>query len=55
MEFKIGDVTEKFRTLKMYNQNVDAERMDEAFALLDRWNELVQEAKRKDNRLIERK
>ena len=23
MEFKIGDVTEKFRTLKMYNQNVD--------------------------------
>ena len=55
MEFKIGDVTEKFRTLKMYNQNVDAERMDEAFALLDRWNDLVQEAKRKDNRLIERK
>lgn len=41
MEFKIGDVTEKFRTLKMYNQNVEAERMDEAFSLLDRWNGLV--------------
>lgn len=29
--------------------------MDEAFSLLDRWNELVQEAKRKDNRLVEKK
>ena len=55
MEFKIGDVTEKFRTLKMYNQNVEAERMDEAFSILERWNDLVQEAKRKDNKLIEKK
>lgn len=55
MEFKIGDVTEKFRTLKMYNQNVEADRMEEAFSLLDRWNELVTEAKRKDYKLIEKK
>ena len=34
MEFKIGDVTEKFRTLRMYNQNVEPEKMDEAFSLL---------------------
>jgi len=33
MEFKISDVTEKFRTLKLYAQNVDAEKMEEAFAL----------------------
>lgn len=55
MEFKIGDVTEKFRTLKMYHQNVEAERMEEAFSLLDRWNELVSEAKSKDRKLIEKK
>jgi hypothetical protein len=29
--------------------------MDEAFSLLDRWNELVTEAKRKDHKLIEKK
>ena len=27
MEFKISDVTEKFRTLKQYHQNVDTELM----------------------------
>ena len=33
MEFKIADVTEKFRTLKQYEQNVDPELMEEAFSL----------------------
>ena len=55
MEFKIGDVTEKFRTLKMYHQNVEADKMDEAFNLLERWNELVWDAKRKDFKLNEKK
>lgn len=55
MEFKIGDVTEKFRTLKMYHQNVEVEKMDEAFSLLDKWNELVTEAKKKDHKLVEKK
>ncbi len=31
MEFKIVDVQEKFRTLKMYNQNVEHDKMEEAF------------------------
>ena len=55
MEFKIGDVTEKFRTLKMYNQNVEHEKMEEAFSLLEKWNELVYEAKKKDQKLIQKK
>lgn len=29
--------------------------MDEAFGLTDRWNELVSEAKRKDNKLLQKK
>lgn len=51
MEFKIGDVTEKFRTLKMYHQSVEQEKLEDAFSLTDKWNELVQEAMRKDNKL----
>lgn len=52
MEFRISDVMEKYRTLKMYNQNVEPEKMDEAFSLEEKWEELVKEAKLKDHKLL---
>jgi len=53
MEFRISDVMEKFRTLKMYNQNIEPiERLDEAFSLDDKWKELVKEAKLRDHKLL---
>lgn len=48
MEFKISDVTEKFRTLKLYAQNVDADKMEEAFGLENVWRELERDAKKRD-------
>lgn len=51
MEFRIFDVQERFRTLKMYKQKVDDEKSDEAFILDRKWRELVQEAKLKDHML----
>jgi dynein heavy chain len=55
MELNIAEVTEKFRILKMYNQTVEVEKMEEAFGLQEKWNELVIEAKKKDIKLGEEK
>lgn len=48
MEFKIADVVEKFRTLQMYNQPVEAEKVAEAFGLEKLWEDLVVKASGKD-------
>jgi dynein heavy chain, axonemal len=53
MEFRISDVMEKFRTLKMYHQTIESDKMEEALQLENRWKELVSEAKWKDYRLVE--
>jgi len=55
MEFRIADVQEKFRILKMYNEKEDPAKLEEAFTLHERWKELVLEAKVKDLKLIETK
>lgn len=33
MEFRISDVTEKFRTLKLQDQNVEQDKLELAFSL----------------------
>ena len=53
MEFRIQDVVERFRTLKMYNQTVEQDRTEEAFSLDDKWRELILEAKQKDYKLVD--
>ena len=52
MEFRISEVVEKFRTLSMYKQAIDAEYMAEAFDLEAKWKELITDAKNKDAELI---
>ena len=37
MELRILEVTEKFRTLKLHNQNVDNEILEEAFGIKHKW------------------
>jgi dynein heavy chain len=51
MEFNISDVTEIFRILKMYSPEHKA-RFDDAFALEEKWNQLLLEAKVKDEKLL---
>jgi len=39
----------------MYNQTVESARLDEAFTLSERWNDLVKEAKMRDFKLAKTK
>ena len=49
MEFRIADVMEKFRTLKIYKQSVEEETMHEALNLDKNWKDLEKSAKRKEH------
>ena len=55
MEFRISEVTEKYRTLQLYNQQVDQDKLDEAFSLEIKWAELVRDAKKKNFKLEDSK
>mmetsp|Transcript_28713 Transcript_28713/g.25815 ORF Transcript_28713/g.25815 Transcript_28713/m.25815 type:complete len:183 (+) Transcript_28713:702-1250(+) len=54
MEFAISEVTEIFRILKMYDPHNKA-RFEDAFALEEKWKQLLLEAKVKDEKLIQTK
>jgi len=55
MEFKISNVTEKFRILKLHKLPVEPEKMEEAISLETKWNDLIKEAKKRDKKLTEEK
>ncbi len=48
MEFRISDIMERYRTLKMYDQHVEQTNLDAAFSLDEEWKTLIKEAKIKD-------
>jgi dynein heavy chain len=55
MEFRIADVTEKFRTLQMYKQSVEEEILHDALSLEKNWKDLERLAKKKEHQLAETK
>ena len=51
-EVQYRDVAESYRTLLMYNIEIDANEVNEAYSLADQWNDLLSESKKVDNDLI---
>ena len=51
MEFRLADLTEKFRILEMYDLEVEREKIQDAKEIEVKWNNLVREAKIKDQKL----
>lgn len=51
MEFRLSDLTEKFRILEMYNLPVEKEKLHDAREIEVKWTKLVRDAKVKDFKL----
>ena len=51
MEFRLADLTEKFRILEMYDLEIEREKIQEAKEIEVKWNNLVRDAKIKDFKL----
>ena len=48
MEFRVVEVQEQFRVLKMYNFEVEAELQKDVDNLMNNWEELIESANKKD-------
>eukprot|EP00397_Hematodinium_sp_SG-2012_P000029 GEMP01000029.1.p1 GENE.GEMP01000029.1~~GEMP01000029.1.p1 ORF type:complete len:4546 (+),score=1158.20 GEMP01000029.1:32-13639(+) len=51
-EIRIMDVQERYRTLQLYNCEVDSEEVEDAVSLTDKWQELKDQALTKDRRMV---